>query len=97
MTWLRSPCGRRASTAFALGGGNALIAHGIINRPTEDVDLFTNEDNGVQAAAGAVGDALRAAGYEAERRERPAASPTSSTAWAMGWRNGSSPPRTARR
>jgi hypothetical protein len=54
---------------FALGGGNALIAHGIISRPTEDVDLFTNEDDGVQAAAGAVGDALRAAGYEAERRD----------------------------
>ncbi len=54
---------------FALGGGNALIAHGIISRPTEDVDLFTNEDNGVRAAAGAVGDALRAAGYRAERRD----------------------------
>jgi hypothetical protein len=54
---------------FALGGGNALIAHGIISRPTEDVDLFTNEDDGVKAAAGAVGDALRAAGYDAERRD----------------------------
>lgn len=54
---------------FALGGGNALIAHGIISRPTEDVDLFTNEDNGVKAAAGAVGEALQAAGYETERRD----------------------------
>ena len=54
---------------FALGGGNALIAHGIISRPTEDVDLFTNEDDGVKAAAGAVGDALRAAGYDTERRD----------------------------
>jgi len=54
---------------FALGGGNALIAHGIISRPTEDVDLFTNEDDGVRAAAGAVGAALQAAGYEAERRD----------------------------
>jgi len=54
---------------FALGGGNALIAHGIISRPTEDVDLFTNEDDGVKAAAGAVGEALQAAGYQAERRD----------------------------
>jgi hypothetical protein len=54
---------------FALGGGNALIAHGIISRPTEDVDLFTNEDDGVKAAAGAVGAALQAAGYVAERRD----------------------------
>ena len=54
---------------FALGGGNALIAHGIISRPTEDVDLFTNEDDGVKAAAGAVGDALRDAGYGVERRD----------------------------
>ena len=54
---------------FALGGGNALIAHGIVSRPTEDVDLFTNEDDGVKAAAGAVGDALREAGYGVERRD----------------------------
>ena len=58
-----------AQHGFALGGGNALIAHGIISRPTEDVDLFTNEDDGVKAAAGAVGAALQAAGYEAERRD----------------------------
>ena len=61
---------RAAGThGFALGGGNALIAHGIISRPTEDVDLFTNEGDGVQAAAGAVGDALREAGYGVERRD----------------------------
>ena len=61
---------RAAGThGFALGGGNALIAHGIISRPTEDVDLFTNEDDGVKAAAGAVGDALREAGYGVERQD----------------------------
>jgi len=32
---------------FALGGGHALIAYGIVSRPTEDVDLFTDEDGGV--------------------------------------------------
>jgi hypothetical protein len=48
---------------FALGGGNALIAHGLITRPTMDVDLFTNEETGVEAAAGAVESALREAGF----------------------------------
>jgi len=59
-----------ARHGFALGGGNALIAHGIVDRPTEDVDLFTNRDGGVVAAAGAVEDALRAAGFDAERQDR---------------------------
>lgn len=31
-----------AEHGFTLGGGNALIAHGIIDRFTEDVDLFTD-------------------------------------------------------
>jgi Nucleotidyl transferase AbiEii toxin, Type IV TA system len=57
---------------FALGGGNALIAHGVIDRPTEDVDLFTDEDDGVTAAAGAVEAALRAAGFDAERQDKTA-------------------------
>ena len=52
---------------FALGGGNALIAHGLITRPTQDVDLFTNEETGVEAAAGSVEAALRNAGFETER------------------------------
>jgi hypothetical protein len=55
---------------FALGGGNALLAHGVTDRPTEDVDLFTNHDDGVAAAAGAVEDALRAAGFTAERQDK---------------------------
>ncbi len=54
---------------FALGGGNALIAHGVIDRPTEDVDLFTDREHGVAAAAGTVEAALRAAGYSAERQD----------------------------
>jgi hypothetical protein len=52
---------------FALGGGNALIAHGLIDRPTQDVDLFTNEEDGVAAAAGSVESALQRAGFAAER------------------------------
>ena len=54
---------------FALGGGNALIAHGLITRPTQDVDLFTNEETGVEAAAGSVEAALRAAGFAAARED----------------------------
>ena len=57
---------------FALGGGNALIAHGLISRPTQDVDLFTNEEAGVAAAAGSVQAALRAAGFTADREDNTA-------------------------
>jgi hypothetical protein len=59
-----------ARHGFALAGGNALIAHGIIDRPTDDVDLFSDQETAVAAAADAVEDALRAAGFEAERRDQ---------------------------
>ncbi|MFD0591198.1 nucleotidyl transferase AbiEii/AbiGii toxin family protein [Catellatospora coxensis] len=36
---------------FALGGGHALNLYGIVHRATEDVDLFTDVDGGVRAAA----------------------------------------------
>lgn len=49
---------------FVLAGGHALIAHGIVSRPTEDVDLFTDQPDGVHDAAGLVVDALRAAGLD---------------------------------
>jgi hypothetical protein len=39
--------GAAASNGFALGGGNALLAHGLITRPTQDVDLFTDQEHGV--------------------------------------------------
>lgn len=48
---------------IALGGGQALVAHGIVDRPTEDVDLFTDLDGGVLAAATVVRDALENAGF----------------------------------
>src|SRR6201987_509433 len=54
---------------FALGGGNALIAHGLISRPTQDVDLFTNQEAGVEAADGPVEAALLEAGFGAERED----------------------------
>jgi len=31
---------------FALAGGNALGAHGLVDRPTQDVDLFSPEPGG---------------------------------------------------
>jgi hypothetical protein len=55
---------------FALGGGNALLAHGVISRPTQDVDLFTDQEHGVPAAAGAVEAALHGAGFEVERLDQ---------------------------
>lgn len=48
---------------FALAGGQALIAHGIVNRATEDIDIFTDEPAGVQWACETVTAALVAAGY----------------------------------
>jgi hypothetical protein len=58
-----------ARYGFALAGGNALIAHGVIDRPTEDVDLFSDQETGVTAAADAVEAALRADGFAAERQD----------------------------
>jgi Nucleotidyl transferase AbiEii toxin, Type IV TA system len=49
---------------FALGGGLALVLHGVVDRPTEDVDVFTDLDTGVGAAASLVATALREAGFE---------------------------------
>jgi hypothetical protein len=59
-----------AGYGFALGGGNALIQHGVISRPTQDVDLFTDHETGVRAAAGTVEGALREAGFQAERQDQ---------------------------
>ncbi len=59
-----------AGHGFALGGGNALIVHGVIERPTEDVDLFSNDEHGVTAAADAVQAALTEAGFTAERQDK---------------------------
>ncbi|MEV4279881.1 nucleotidyl transferase AbiEii/AbiGii toxin family protein [Actinoplanes xinjiangensis] len=52
---------------FVLGGGLALILHGIVSRPTEDVDVFGDEGSSIAAAATAVTEALRAAGMTVEQ------------------------------
>ena len=54
---------------FVLGGGVAWLVNGLVERPTEDIDLFTDTDGGVAAAAGKVSAALIAAGYEVDREE----------------------------
>jgi len=59
-----------ARHGFALGGGNALMAHGVIDRFTADVDLFTDEEAGVAAAADAVEAALRRGGFVADRQDK---------------------------
>ncbi len=51
---------------FALAGGQALIAHGIVNRATEDIDIFTDDPAGVRRASETVSAALAAAGYAVE-------------------------------
>jgi len=58
-----------ARHGFALGGGNALMAHGVVDRFTADVDLFTDVESSVAAAAESVEKALRAAGFGTERRD----------------------------
>jgi len=47
---------------FVLGGGNALLLHGIVDRPTADVDLFTDHEDRVRTAADVVRKALTSAG-----------------------------------
>ncbi|TDC81555.1 hypothetical protein E1193_14355 [Micromonospora sp. KC606] len=48
---------------FVLGGGVAWAAHGLVTRPTEDVDLFADVEGAAAAAATEVRAALEGAGY----------------------------------
>ncbi|MEO3819415.1 nucleotidyl transferase AbiEii/AbiGii toxin family protein [Plantactinospora sp. B24E8] len=48
---------------FVLGGGIAWAAHGLVSRPTEDVDLFADIDGAAANAAAEVRAALTAAGF----------------------------------
>lgn len=50
---------------FALAGGNALVAHEVLDRETEDIDLFSPEPGGPGAVVAVVRDALVQAGYTA--------------------------------
>lgn len=55
-------CRAVAGHGFALGGGNALLAHGLTARPTQDVDLFTDQEHGVQAISPAFSNSTTRAG-----------------------------------
>jgi hypothetical protein len=56
------------SYGFALAGGYAVQAHGILSRPSEDVDLFTawERRGDFAAAVDAVVEGYRSAGYAVE-------------------------------
>lgn len=62
------------SAGFALSGSGAIREHGVIDRPTEDVDLFTtNQDTaGFERAVDRVIADLRTSGYEVEQTRRAA-------------------------
>jgi hypothetical protein len=61
-----------ASSGFALAGSGAIREHGVINRMSQDVDLFTSNTNqrAFGAAVDRVVEALDAAGYAVEVARR---------------------------
>lgn len=48
---------------LSLAGGAALIVHGLVDRPTQDLDAFSRPDGNVSEIAVSVGSAFVAAGY----------------------------------
>lgn len=83
MSYDRAPTHRRLAEiglraggqhGFALAGGHAIAAHGILQRPSEDVDLFADWQRRADfpAAVDEVIAAYRAAGYEVEVDHRTA-------------------------
>lgn len=61
-----------AGQGFALAGANALVAHGLLTRPTEDVDLFTPQRGGPGRVLEAVVDALVSDGFTVHVTRAPA-------------------------
>jgi hypothetical protein len=55
--------GAAAAHGFALAGGSALAAHGLLSRPTQDIDLFTPTAGGTGQVVDAVRTALAVEGY----------------------------------
>jgi hypothetical protein len=54
---------------FALAGAGALVAHGVISRPTQDLDLFTPAQGGPGQAGAALLTALTDAGCQVQLLE----------------------------
>jgi Nucleotidyl transferase AbiEii toxin, Type IV TA system len=59
---LRLPAAGRT----ALAGGGAMLAHGLVNRPTADIDLFSPDEADVQQLRGELVAALAVDGLEVE-------------------------------
>lgn len=57
----------RSARGFALGGGAAMIAHGFVDRSTDDLDFFTTRAEEVLGALPDIEQALRAEGIEVEQ------------------------------
>lgn len=57
---------------FALAGSGAIREHGVIDRPTEDVDLFTTSQDVTEfsAAVDAVTEQLRGSGFTVDQIRR---------------------------
>lgn len=70
----RAALGALRGTPFALAGYGAIREHGILDRPTQDVDLFTSEPDAAQfdSAVVAVLSELRALGHTVEEIRRAA-------------------------
>lgn len=63
-----------AEWGFALAGANALNAHGVVDRPTQDIDLFSPLPGGPAAALGDIRAALVAGGFAVTVTRPPAES-----------------------
>jgi len=59
-----------AEHGFVLGGGNALILHGIVDRYTADVDLVTDRTEGVKGRRRSGGGRAWRRGRGPSRRKR---------------------------
>ena len=61
-----------ADSDFALAGSGAIREHGLINRPTEDIDLFTTDmdSSSFDRNVNLIIDGLSASGYQVMSRQR---------------------------
>jgi hypothetical protein len=68
----RAALGALDGTRFALAGSGAIREHGIIDRPTQDIDLFTSDLDAshFDTAVGSVVDELRSTGHMVDELRR---------------------------